>query len=348
MSDKRFRVAFSFAGEKRDFVEKVAGLLANRFGEAGILYDKYHQAEFSRGDLAFYLPDLYEREADLIVAVFSTDYENKEWCGLEWNAIFGLLKQRKAGEVMLARFGRVEGKGLRGLAGYTELDDLSPDQAADLILERLALNEGKPKDHYIASVRRAAPTERQGPRIYDDRVAAKLRSEVGKLLRFPDAFPDKTSPSVGILESMLVNQLPRRVFDLLMGYEERDVREVPGMGTKLQQHMNDYYAFRQEISRVEESVVIKIGKHTSCEFRAAWAILYRYSMMRFGGLAQNAIIAGGNFLNYGITWDEAERVYETLSQEPSVASAVSELFQAHKELCDGLGMLTELSAVSEG
>lgn len=145
---KRFRIAFSFAGEKRDFVSKVADILSERFGKDRILYDKYHNAEFSRSDLAFYLPDLYEKESDLIVAVLCPDYENKEWCGLEWNAIFGLLKQRKIGEVLLARFGRVEGKGLRGLAGYTDLDDLTPEQAANEFLERLAINEGKPKDHY--------------------------------------------------------------------------------------------------------------------------------------------------------------------------------------------------------
>lgn len=157
---KRFRIAFSFAGEKRDFVANVARILAGRFGEEKILYDKYHNAEFSRGDLAFYLPDLYEKESDLVVAVFCTDYDKKEWCGLEWNAIYGLLKQRKVGEVMLARFDRVEGKGLRGLAGYTDLDALTPEQAADEILERLALNEGLPKDYYTRPAAASGDTPR--------------------------------------------------------------------------------------------------------------------------------------------------------------------------------------------
>ena len=51
MSAKRFRIAFSFAGEKRDFVAEVAAILAERFGEDKILYDKYHEAEFARRDL---------------------------------------------------------------------------------------------------------------------------------------------------------------------------------------------------------------------------------------------------------------------------------------------------------
>jgi tetratricopeptide (TPR) repeat protein len=145
---KRFRIALSFAGEKRDFVAQVAAILARQFGKDKILYDKYHQGEFSRGDLAFYLSDLYEKESDLVVAVLCPDYEDKEWCGLEWNVIFGLLKKRKAGEVMLTRFGLVEGKGLQGLAGYTDLDGLTPEQAVSFILERLAVNEGQPQDFY--------------------------------------------------------------------------------------------------------------------------------------------------------------------------------------------------------
>jgi len=145
---KRFRVALSLAGEKRAFVAEVAGILAKRFGEERILYDKYHQAEFGRPDLAFHLPSLYHSEADLIVAVLCKDYENREWCGLEWSAIYGLIKQRKSEEVMLCRFDRVEGAGLFGLAGFVDLDDKTPDETARLIFERLALNEGLAKDRY--------------------------------------------------------------------------------------------------------------------------------------------------------------------------------------------------------
>ena len=72
---KRFRIAFSFAGEKRDFVAQVAGILAKRFGEDRVLYDKFHEAEFARSNLAFHLSGLYFEHADLVVAVFSSDYD---------------------------------------------------------------------------------------------------------------------------------------------------------------------------------------------------------------------------------------------------------------------------------
>lgn len=149
---KRFRIALSFAGERRAFVSQVAAILAKRFGEERILYDKYHMAEFARDGLAFSLPSSYHNECDLVVAILCNDYENKEWTGLEWKAIFGLLKQGKSKEVMLCRFDRVEAKGLYDLAGFIELDDLTPAAAATFIFHRLAINEGKHKDHYTEDV----------------------------------------------------------------------------------------------------------------------------------------------------------------------------------------------------
>jgi hypothetical protein len=53
-------------------------------------------------------------------------------------------------DIMLMRFNRLEPVGLHGLAGFIELDGLSALQVAGLILERLALNEGKTRDHYAS------------------------------------------------------------------------------------------------------------------------------------------------------------------------------------------------------
>lgn len=146
---KRFRVAFSFSGEKRPFVAQVAAILATRFGERAILYDKFHEAEFARRDLGFYLPELYHSQCDLVVVVVCRDYDSKQWTGLEWTAIHDLLSQRKSGEVLLCRFDHTKVAGLFSTAGFVELDHKTPEQAATLILQRLALNEGLPIDHYL-------------------------------------------------------------------------------------------------------------------------------------------------------------------------------------------------------
>lgn len=148
---KRFRIAFSFAGEKREFVEATARILAQRFGEERILYDKFHEAEFAYADLAFDLPTLYKNDTDLIVAVFCRDYDQKQWCGLEWRAIFSLIKENQSKKILLSRFDLMDGKGLFGLGGFIDLDQKAPEQFTTLILQRLAINEGNPKNHYIQS-----------------------------------------------------------------------------------------------------------------------------------------------------------------------------------------------------
>ncbi len=155
-NNKRFRVAFSFAGEKRPFVADVARLLAERFGEEAILYDEYHEAEFARHDLGIYLPELYHKESELVVVVVCLAYDQKEWTGLEWTAIHDLLKQRRDGEVMLCRFEHAQVTGLYSNAGFIELDHKTAEQAAILILERLARNEAKPKSYYV---RGSAPNQ---------------------------------------------------------------------------------------------------------------------------------------------------------------------------------------------
>ena len=148
---KRFRVGFSFAGEKRAFVAEAAEILARQFGHDSILYDRYHEAEFATADLAFHLPKLYGADVDLVVGVFCKEYNAKEWTGLEWKSIYGLLKQKNNLTVLLSRFDHAEPEGLYGLAGFIELDDKTPVQFADLILERLAINEQRPREFYKSS-----------------------------------------------------------------------------------------------------------------------------------------------------------------------------------------------------
>lgn len=151
---KCFRVAFSFAGEKREFVARVAAILAERFSKEAVLYDKYHEAPFARHDLGFYLPNSYQHQSDLVVAVLCRDYHQKKWCGWEWRTIFALFTPDQGSKVMLCRFDQATGPGLSGIEGFVELDDKTPHDAAARILERLASNEGNCLDYYNSGATR--------------------------------------------------------------------------------------------------------------------------------------------------------------------------------------------------
>jgi len=137
---KRFRIALSFPGEHRAFVEQVAAHLASRVGQERVLYDKYYEAEFARPDLDTYLQHLYHDESELIAVFLCADYQRKEWCGLEWRAIRDLIKMREVSTVMPFRFDDTEIPGLFSIDGYIWIGDRPAQEVADLILERMRLN----------------------------------------------------------------------------------------------------------------------------------------------------------------------------------------------------------------
>ena len=185
------------------------------------------------------------------------------------------------------------------------------------------------------------------PTIQREGAQHQLRSEVVKLLRFPDAMPNKTEPP-SLLEKMLVNQIPARLFDLLMRYDEKDVANVPENGEALHTFLNEYYQFRQRIARMEDNLTNRIGQMVQLRFRAAWRIHLRYVIMRFGGMSKDTIIARGNFLNFDITWDDVERVYVELSKDPSISKAFAEIFASHKGFIENVNQIQVLAEERPG
>ncbi len=138
---KRFRVALSFPGERREFLAEVANNLARRLGRERVFYDKYYEAELARPDLDTYLQEVYHDDSDLIAVFLCADYEEKEWCGLEWRAIRDLIKKRDRAAIMPFRFDGTSIPGLFSIDGYVEVGQRSPNEIASLILQRLDHNE---------------------------------------------------------------------------------------------------------------------------------------------------------------------------------------------------------------
>jgi tetratricopeptide (TPR) repeat protein len=182
MSNRRFRVALSFAGEKRHFVREVAHILATRFGEAAILYDEFHTAESVRYDTGIYLARLYSEQSDLIVPILCPKYDAKRWTGWEWVHIYGLLTKEEGYRVMPCRFEYAEVEGLGPAASFLELDKLSPREASTRILERLARNEEKPKDYYSKPCGREIPNNLPRPQAFFGR-EEELKTIAGALSR---------------------------------------------------------------------------------------------------------------------------------------------------------------------
>ncbi|MBX9637266.1 MAG: TIR domain-containing protein [Nitrosomonas sp.] len=141
MTTKRFQVALSFPGEYRDYVSQVAEVLAKSLGKDRVFYDQWYTAELAQPDMDTLLQSFYHKHAELVVPFLCADYERKEWCGLEWRAIRDLIKQRQSKDIMPMRFDNAEIPGFYSIDGYVDLNDLAPQRAAELILQRLQLNQ---------------------------------------------------------------------------------------------------------------------------------------------------------------------------------------------------------------
>ena len=175
----------------------------------------------------------------------------------------------------------------------------------------------------------------------EDSAAVGMRLQITKLLKYPDAFPEITPPA-SVLEGQFADQLPRRLFDLLMTYDEEVVKEIPRIGAALFSHMESYYALRLQLMHAEGDVITKTGTLSRAKFRRAWVILYKYCIMRFGKIAQEDIIRQGNFLNYDITWESAEQVFAAL-QKDGTFDILSPVFEAQDKLVTSVkSLLKEL------
>ncbi|OHX35213.1 hypothetical protein BJL95_01320 [Methylomonas sp. LWB] len=137
----RFSIALSFPGEHRTFVKQVADILAEKFGEDGVLYDDYHDAEFARPDLDVYLPNLYRTESELIVLFLCPVYPQKRWCRLEWRHIRQLIATLDSDRVFFLSFGNpgdLSEFGIISGDGYIDIEykGLSSQMVAERILKK--------------------------------------------------------------------------------------------------------------------------------------------------------------------------------------------------------------------
>lgn len=132
-----FRIALSFPGQHRPYVENVASALRNKLGNGSIFYDKYFEADLARPNLDLVLQRLYHRNSDLVVVFLCEDYANSEWCGLEWRAVRDLIKNSQDEKIMLLRFDNTVVPGLFGIDGYIDINERSAIDTAEAILTRL-------------------------------------------------------------------------------------------------------------------------------------------------------------------------------------------------------------------
>ena len=80
-----------------------------------------------------------EQRSKLIVVFLGSDYQRKDWCGIEFRAIREIIMERDNGRIMFVRTDDGAVEGVFKTDGYVDARRFSPSQIAQFIVERLEL-----------------------------------------------------------------------------------------------------------------------------------------------------------------------------------------------------------------
>lgn len=138
ISKHGFDVALSFPGESRPLVEKIAQELERRLGPNTYFYDNNYVSQLAQPSLDTLLQGVYRR-AKLDVVFLSTNYQKKNWCGIEFRAVREIIFARENIRVMFVRTDDGSVQGVFKTDGYIDARKFGPAEIAEFICERLDL-----------------------------------------------------------------------------------------------------------------------------------------------------------------------------------------------------------------
>jgi hypothetical protein len=135
----RYDVCFSFAGEDRRYVERVA----NELREIGvrIFYDRYEQVELWGKDLYAHLNDIYSTAARYCVLFVSANFARKVWTNHERAAAQERAICEYREYILPARFDDTKVPGLRNTTGYVDLRRIKPPELARMIAKKMGTSQ---------------------------------------------------------------------------------------------------------------------------------------------------------------------------------------------------------------
>ncbi len=136
MDDYRYDVALSFAGEDRDYVERVAHLLQPT--PLRVFYDRFEEATLWGENLVEHLATVYGQQSRFVVMFVSVHYARKAWPTHERRAAMAAAVGTRRIKVLPARFDSTEVPGLLSDVSYIDLAITTPEILVERILQKVA------------------------------------------------------------------------------------------------------------------------------------------------------------------------------------------------------------------
>jgi hypothetical protein len=132
---RKYDVALSFAGEDREYVEKVAEKLVA--AGVDVFYDRFEQVNLWGKDLAEHFGQVYGEDARFVVMFSSRHYAAKAWPNHEKSHALASHLRGVGGRMLPVRFDDTDIPGVPGTIGYLDLRVLTPHQLAELVRQKI-------------------------------------------------------------------------------------------------------------------------------------------------------------------------------------------------------------------
>ncbi|MFI6066558.1 toll/interleukin-1 receptor domain-containing protein [Micromonospora sp. NPDC051227] len=190
--DTHYDVCFSFAGEQRQYVDRVAEVA--RSAGIRVFYDLYERVELWGKDLYQHLDGVYSDASKFCVVFLSADYARKLWTSHELKSAQARAFRQHEEYLLPARFDDTRIPGIRDTVGYIDLRQTTPEQFGALIVAKV---RGQSTDQ--------VPVARSDPQAVDGEwvatyVAAGLAAAVtGFLAWMQHSLEVTTASTVGSL-----------------------------------------------------------------------------------------------------------------------------------------------------
>lgn len=136
MENKPYDIAFSFAGEDREFVESVALSLLRR--GVRVFYDEFERGNLLGEDLAVYLDTIYRKSAHYVAVFVSTAYRDKPWTKHEFRSSLAGQVFGRADYLLPVFLEPLDLHGLAPTVGRLDVGDDSPEAVGAVLFSKLS------------------------------------------------------------------------------------------------------------------------------------------------------------------------------------------------------------------
>lgn len=132
-----YDIAFSFAGEQRNYVQKVAEYLKS--SGIKVFYDKFAEVDLWGKSLIKEFSKVYGQNSKYCIPFISKEYKEKVWTNHEFkNAISKALEKKDEIYLLPVRFDETELEGLYKDTLWLDANDYLPEQLAKAIIQKIS------------------------------------------------------------------------------------------------------------------------------------------------------------------------------------------------------------------